>query len=223
MLKYIFIVTAICILAIGCNFTNSKEIKTDKSQTISQPKGDMSKMETATLAGGCFWCIETLFNDLKGVDKVVSGYSGGRTKNPTYEEVSSGTTGYAESIQITFDPSVISYEQLLEVFFHVHNPTTLNKQGADVGTQYRSAIFYNSDEQKTTAEEVIKNIGSSGLWDAPIVTEVTKYQEFYSAEDYHQDYYNNNKEKSYCSIVIAPKVAKFFKEYKNLLKDDVGN
>lgn len=212
----------ICFIAIGCRMTNSSEDKVNKSKTISEPKGDLSKMETATLAGGCFWCIETIFDDLKGVDKVVSGYSGGKTKNPTYEQVSSGNTGFAEAVQITFDPSVISYEKLLEIFFHIHNPTTLNKQGADVGTQYRSAIFYNDEAQKKTAEEVIKKVGSSGLWDDPIVTEVTKFDSFYPAEDYHQDYYNNNKEKSYCSIVIAPKVQKFYKDYKNLLKDGVG-
>ncbi len=222
MLKYIFTIAVICFIAIGCKMTNSSEVKVNQSQTISEPKGDQSKMETATLAGGCFWCIETIFDDLKGVDKVVSGYSGGKTKNPTYEEVCSGKTGFAEAVQITFDPSVISYEKLLEIFFHIHNPTTLNKQGADVGTQYRSAIFYESDEQKKTAEEVIKKIGSSGLWDDPIVTEVTKFDTFYPAEDYHQDYYINNKEKSYCSIVIAPKVQKFYKDYKDLLKDGVG-
>ncbi|MBK8550850.1 MAG: peptide-methionine (S)-S-oxide reductase MsrA [Ignavibacteria bacterium] len=202
--------------------TNSSEVKVNKSKTNSEPKGDLSKMETATLAGGCFWCIETIFDDLKGVDQVVSGYSGGKTKNPTYEQVSSGSTGFAEAVQITFDPAVISYEKLLEIFFHIHNPTTLNKQGADIGTQYRSAIFYNSDEQKKTAEEVIKKIGSSGLWSDPIVTEVTKFDSFYPAEDYHQDYYNNNKEKSYCSIVIAPKVQKFYKDYKDFLKEGVG-
>ncbi|MEO8210024.1 MAG: peptide-methionine (S)-S-oxide reductase MsrA [bacterium] len=180
-------------------------------------------METATLAGGCFWCIETIFDDLKGVEKVESGYSGGKKTDPTYEEVCSGNTGHAEVVQITFDPSVISYEKLLEVFFHIHNPTTLNKQGADVGTQYRSAIFYHNDEQKKTAEIVIEKIGKSGLWEDPIVTEVTEFKTFYTAENYHQDYYNNNKEKSYCSIVIAPKVRKFYKEYKDLLKDGVNN
>ncbi len=199
---------------------NNKETKTNS--TISIRKGDNTNLETATLAGGCFWCIETIFNDLKGVEKVVSGYSGGKTKNPTYEQVSSGNTGHAEVVQITFDPSIISYDKLLEIFFHIHNPTTLNRQGADIGTQYRSAIFYRNDDQKKTAEDVIKKIGSSGLWDEPIVTEVTMFDEFYSAEDYHQNYFNNNKEKSYCSLVIAPKVRKFYKDYKDLLKD-AGN
>jgi peptide-methionine (S)-S-oxide reductase len=225
MLKYILIIAVVCIAAFGFNLLKNKEQKITeiKKIPISKMKGEQSNMETATLAGGCFWCIETIFNDLKGVEKVVSGYSGGTTKNPSYEEVCSGRTGYAESVEITFDPSVISYEKLLEIFFHIHNPTTLNKQGADVGTQYRSAIFYSSEEQKKTAEEVIEKITKSGLWEDPIVTEVTKFTEFYPAEDYHQDYYNNNKEKSYCSFVIAPKVRKFYKEYKDLLKDGVGN
>lgn len=186
-------------------------------------KGEGNNMETATLAGGCFWCTETIFDDLKGVEKVESGYSGGKTTNPTYEEVCSGNTGHAEVVQITFDPAIISYEKLIEIFFHIHNPTTLNKQGADVGTQYRSAIFYHNDEQKKTADNVIDKTNKSGLWDDPIVTEVTEFKKFYSAEDYHQDYYDNNKEKSYCSIVIAPKVRKFYKDYKDLLKEGVGN
>lgn len=222
MLKYILIIAVFCVAAIGFKLINKNGQKITETRKISNTKGEKNILETATLAGGCFWCIETIFDDLKGVDKVISGYSGGTTKNPTYEEVCSGSTGYAEAVQITFDPSVISYEQLLEVFFHIHNPTTLNKQGADVGTQYRSAIFYNSDEQKKTAESVIEKIGKSGLWEDPIVTEITEFKEFYSAEDYHQDYYNNNKEKSYCSLVIAPKVSKFYKEYKNLLKDGAG-
>lgn len=222
MLKYISIIAVICITVIGLKLFNKNGQKITESGELSDSKGEKNILETATLAGGCFWCIETIFDDLKGVDKVISGYSGGVTKNPTYEEVCSGNTGYAEAVQITFDPSVISYEQLLEVFFHIHNPTTLNKQGADVGTQYRSAIFYNNEEQKKTAESVKEKIGKSGLWEDPIVTEITEFKEFYSAEDYHQDYYNNNKEKSYCSIVIAPKVSKFYKEYKHLLKDGAG-
>ncbi|MBZ0202002.1 MAG: peptide-methionine (S)-S-oxide reductase MsrA [Ignavibacteria bacterium] len=182
---------------------------------------DTAKMETAVLAGGCFWCTETLFQDLKGVEKVESGYSGGTTKSPTYTEVCTGTTGHAEVIRITFDPAVISFEQILTVFFHVHDPTTLNRQGADAGTQYRSAIFYNSPEQKKTAEKVIEDITKSNLWSDPIVTEVTALGEYYPAEDYHQDYFNNNPEKSYCSIVIAPKVKKFYKEFSHLLKENI--
>jgi peptide-methionine (S)-S-oxide reductase len=222
MLKYIIMIAFVSIAAIGFKlFNNSDNQSSNIQKKLTIQKGETINLETATLAGGCFWCIETIFNDLKGVEKVVSGYSGGTTKNPTYEQVCSGNTGHAEVVQITFDPSVISYEQLLEIFFHIHDPTTLNKQGADVGTQYRSAIFYNNDEQKKTAESVKEKIEKSGLWNDPIVTEITKFDKFYSAEDYHQDYYNNNKEKSYCSFVIAPKVRKFYKEYKNLLKDNV--
>ncbi|HMT10404.1 MAG TPA: peptide-methionine (S)-S-oxide reductase MsrA [Ignavibacteria bacterium] len=180
-----------------------------------------TNLETAVFAGGCFWCIETLFQDLKGVEKVESGYSGGTTPNPTYKEVCSGNTGHAEVIKITFDPSVITYEQLLTVFFHVHDPTTLNRQGADAGTQYRSAVFYADDSQKAAAEKVIADITAQKLWDDPIVTEVTKLGEYYKAEDYHQDYYNNNPTQGYCSVVIAPKVKKFYKEFKDMLKDNV--
>ncbi|MDZ4712164.1 MAG: peptide-methionine (S)-S-oxide reductase MsrA [bacterium] len=224
MLKYIIMIAMVCIAAIGFNLFNKNEPQVNQTKKLqSNKKGETVTLETATLAGGCFWCIETIFNDLKGVEKVVSGYSGGRIKNPTYEEVSSGNTGHAEVVQITFDPSMISYEQLLEIYFHIHDPTTLNKQGADVGTQYRSAIYYNNEEQKKTAESVKEKIGKSELWDDPIVTEITKLDVFYSAEDYHQDYYNNNKEKSYCSFVIAPKVRKFYKEYKDLLKEGVAN
>jgi peptide-methionine (S)-S-oxide reductase len=198
--------------------STAESAKTTSESTTAMPVND-PRYRLATFAGGCFWCIETIFDELKGVDKVVSGYSGGKTENPTYEEVCSGRTGHAEVIEITFDPAVISYKQLVEIFFYVHDPTTMNQQGADKGTQYRSAIFYHSDEQKKIAEEVIKETEASGLWDDPIVTEVTMFDKFYSAEDYHQDYYVNNKEKSYCSIVIAPKVQKFYKKYQHLLKD----
>ncbi len=215
----------------GCSFTGSKTVKTslnsDENKTISNKnmndttKKDDSKMETAVLAGGCFWCIETIFQDIKGVEKVESGYSGGMTKYPTYKEVCTGTTRHAEAIKITYNPALISYEQLLTVFFHIHNPTTLNQQGADAGTQYRSAIYYSGDIQKKSAEKVIADITASKLWDDPIVTEVTKFDVFYKAEDYHQDYYNNNSGQVYCSMVIAPKVKKFYKEFPELLKDNV--
>lgn len=178
------------------------------------------KYETATLGAGCFWCVEAIFQNLKGVVKVESGYSGGTVKNPSYEDVCTGTTGHAEVAQITFDPEVISYDKLLEVFWHAHDPTTLNRQGGDAGTQYRSVIFYNSDEQKRIAEESKKKTDSSGLWDSPIVTEIIPFTEFYKAEDYHQNYYNNHSNKPYCSIVIAPKLNKLFNEYKDLLKDE---
>lgn len=162
--------------------------------------------ELATLAGGCFWCLDAVYRDLRGVEQVVSGYMGGQTANPSYELVCTGTSGHAEVVQITFDPDVISYRELLEVFFTIHDPTTLNRQGGDSGTQYRSAIFYHSPDQKATAEEVIAKV--QPLWDDPIVTEMTPVETFYNGEGYHQDYYNNNRDQSYCQVVIAPKVAK---------------
>lgn len=174
--------------------------------------------EVATLAGGCFWCLQPIFQDLKGVAKVVVGYSGGRVMSPSYEDVCTDTTGHAEAVQITFDPAAISYEDLLKIFFTVHDPTTLNRQGHDTGTQYRSAIFYRAPGQKATAERVIKEVGESGLWDDPIVTEVTPLGAFHSAEEYHQDYFAKNPYAGYCRAVVAPKVAKFRKEYAVRLK-----
>ena len=176
------------------------------------------KTEIATLAGGCFWCVEAVFDDLKGITGVESGYSGGKTANPTYEQVCTGRTGHAESVQITFDPDKISYKDLLRVFFTVHDPTTLNRQGNDVGTQYRSAIFYHDESQRQTAEEVKAEIQSENIWESPIVTEITPYSAFYKAEDYHQEYFANNPNQAYCRVVIAPKVAKFRKMYGDRLK-----
>ena len=174
--------------------------------------------ETATLAAGCFWCVEAVFDDLKGVKDVVSGYSGGHTENPTYREVCSETTGHAEVVQIRFDPQEISFKEILQVFFTVHDPTTLNRQGNDIGSSYRSAIFYHSDEQKRVAEEVIKEITEEGIYDNPIVTEVTAFDKFYPAEDYHQEYFANNPTQPYCAAVVAPKVAKFRQKYVSRLK-----
>lgn len=174
--------------------------------------------EIATLAGGCFWCLEAVFDELQGVEKVESGYAGGRVKNPTYREVCTGTTGHAEVVQITFDPQVITFKDLLKVFFTIHDPTTLNRQGADVGTQYRSAIYYHSPEQKAIAEEVIAEMTAAKLWDDPIVTEVTPLAEFYPAEEYHRDYYQRNPAQPYCQMVIAPKVAKSRKKFLDKLK-----
>ena len=174
-------------------------------------------MEVTTLAGGCFWCLEAVYDQLHGVTDVVSGYAGGHVENPSYKAVCTGTTGHAEVIQVTFDPSVITFRDLLNVFFTIHDPTTLNRQGADIGTQYRSAVFYHSDEQKATTEEVIKEIQS--IWDNPIVTEITPIDHFYPAEDYHQEYFANNPTQGYCSAVVAPKVAKFRKHYLNMLKE----
>jgi peptide-methionine (S)-S-oxide reductase len=178
----------------------------------------MGKTELATLAGGCFWCMEAVFDDLNGVLSVESGYSGGHVANPTYKQVCSEITGHAEAVQLTFDPSVISYKDILNVFFAVHDPTTLNRQGNDVGTSYRSAIFYHSDEQKAIAQEVIRKLTTQKLWPNPIVTEVTKFDNFYIAEDYHQEYFANNPDQPYCRVVVAPKVAKFRKQYFDRLK-----
>ena len=163
----------------------------------------------ATLAGGCFWCLEAVYDDLKGVIDVTSGYAGGTVANPSYERVCTGTTGHAEVVQIRFDPQVIAFKDLLGVFFSIHDPTTLNRQGADVGTQYRSAIFYHTSEQKAEAEQVIAELGATGIWDAPLVTEVKPFSVFYPAEEYHRDYFQRNPGQGYCRVVIAPKVAKF--------------
>ena len=174
-------------------------------------------IETATLGGGCFWCLDTIFRQLRGVSKVESGYAGGTTVNPSYRDVCSGTTGHAEVTRIEFDPSVISYSDLLGVFFTIHDPTTLNRQGADRGTQYRSVIFYHSDEQRQTAERVMKELADEGVWDDPIVTELAPVPAYFPAEAYHQDYYAQNPDQGYCQVVIAPKVAKFRKKYLDRL------
>jgi peptide-methionine (S)-S-oxide reductase len=174
--------------------------------------------EIATLGGGCFWCIDTIFRELKGVEKVESGYAGGKTINPSYRDVCSGMTGHAEVVQVTFDPSVLSYRDLLGVFFTIHDPTTPNRQGADVGTQYRSVILYHSPEQRQTAEQVIEELSREKVWDDPIVTQVVPLTTYYPAEQYHQDYYRQNPDQGYCQIVIAPKVAKFRKAYLDRLK-----
>jgi len=178
--------------------------------------------EVATLAGGCFWCLEAVFNEVRGVRRVVSGYTGGAVEAPSYREVCAGTTGHAEAVQVTFDPGVISYREILEVFFAIHDPTTLNRQGADVGTQYRSAVFYHDAGQKAIAERVIQDLGASGVWDSPIVTEVTAFRSFYPAEDYHQDYFTRNAEQPYCRAVIAPKLAKFRRSHLDRLKAKPG-
>ncbi|HEY53589.1 MAG TPA: peptide-methionine (S)-S-oxide reductase MsrA [Caldilineae bacterium] len=164
--------------------------------------------EQATLGGGCFWCLEAVYAELRGVHSVVSGYAGGSTPNPTYHQVTTGRTGHAEVVQITFDPEIISFRDILQVFFTIHDPTTLNRQGADVGTQYRSAIFYHTEEQREIATAVIAEMEAADLWGKPIVTEVTPLEVFYVAEDYHQDYYANNHDQPYCRVVIAPKLAK---------------
>jgi peptide-methionine (S)-S-oxide reductase len=178
----------------------------------------MSPREIATLGGGCFWCVEAVFTDLRGVESAVSGYAGGHVVNPTYEEVCGKETGHAEVVQVTFDPAVVSYREILEVFFTVHDPTTLNRQGADVGPQYRSVVFYHSDEQRRVAEEVIAQIERDQVWDQPIVTELAPAPTFYPAEGYHQEYFARNPYQPYCQVVVAPKVAKFRKKYLDRLK-----
>ncbi len=177
-----------------------------------------NNLQTATLAGGCFWCQEAVFDELKGVESVESGYSGGTVENPSYRDVCTGKTGHAEAVQVKFDPAVITYHDLLNVFFATHDPTTLNRQGADVGTQYRSAIFFHDDEQKTVADELIIELNSQKLWNNPIVTEVTKFDIFYKAEEYHQEYFANNPYQPYCMAIVAPKVAKFRKHFMERLK-----
>ena len=175
-------------------------------------------MELATFGTGCFWCTEAIFEQLEGVESAISGYSGGKIKNPTYKKICTGETGHAEVIQITFNPELITYKELLEVFWQTHDPTTLNRQGVDVGTQYRSAIFYHNDEQKELAEGYKNKLDKAGIYNNPIVTKISNYSTFYKAEDSHQDYYNNNKSQSYCSLVITPKIEKFKKVFKDRLK-----
>ena len=190
------------------------------TNAMSQIASNAQTRETITLGGGCFWCTEAVFEQLKGVEKVESGYSGGTVPNPTYQQVCSGDTGHAEVSQITFDPKVISLKVILEVFFAVHDPTMLNQQGNDVGTQYRSAIFYRNTEQKTVAKQVIKEIEAAKIWNGRIVTEVEPFKEFYRAEDYHQEYFRLHGQQPYCRVVIAPKVAKFREHFRDKLKDN---
>lgn len=178
------------------------------------------KHETATLAGGCFWCTEAIFKRLIGVRSVVPGYAGGETENPTYDEVCSGKTGHAEAIQIEFDPNKISFEIILDIFWHTHNPTTLNQQGNDVGTQYRSSIFFHDENQKEIAERSKGELEKHNVYNDPVVTEIVPFTNFYVAEDYHKDYYDKNKEKSYCNFVIDPKVRKLLKDYAGNVKDE---
>jgi len=189
-------------------------MRQEQNQTNHAP----GSREVATLAGGCFWCLEAAFQDLKGVERVHSGYAGGRVANPSYEQVCTGTTGHAEVVQITFDPQVVSFDDLLHVFFTIHDPTTLNRQGVDVGTQYRSAIFYHTPDQKAAAERVIAELQREHVWDDPIVTELKALEAFYPAEEYHRDYYRRNPNQGYCSAVIAPKVAKVRKLFLDKLK-----
>jgi peptide-methionine (S)-S-oxide reductase len=183
-----------------------------------QSERDSRLMEVATLGGGCFWCTEAVFSEVKGVVRVLPGYSGGHVANPTYEQVCTGTTGHAEVVQITFNPDIISFRELLEIFFAVHDPTTLNHQGGDVGTQYRSVIFYHSREQKATAEKLIEELNKAEIYDAPIVTKVELFKAFYEAEEYHRDYFRRHSEQPYCKLVISPKIAKLRRNYRSKFK-----
>lgn len=202
------------LLVTGISCGQQKQ-NSENMSTATSPEG----FELATFGSGCFWCTEAIFQNLKGVQKVESGYSGGKVKNPTYKEVCSGLTGHAEVVQVTYDPAVISFDELLEIFWQTHDPTTLNRQGADVGTQYRSAIFYHNENQKNLAEEYKKKLDASGAFNDPIVTEITPYTVFYKAEDYHQNYYNLNGNVPYCNIVIKPKLEKFKKVFAEKLKN----
>jgi len=200
---------------LSCNLSAGEKVDTkDQIQNTKLMNG----LELATFGNGCFWCTEAIFEQLEGVTKVESGYAGGKVKNPSYKEVCSGTTGHAEVIRLTFNPEIIGYRELLDVFFNTHDPTTLNRQGADVGTQYRSAIFYHNEGQKIEAEKMIADLKSENVFDDTIVTEITAINNYFAAENYHQDYYNNNKNEGYCRMVINPKLDKFIKKYKDKLK-----
>lgn len=214
ILNITYAASLILILAIGCNETKS-EIKQKSNATMNNQN---TPLEIATFGSGCFWCTEAIFERVNGVSAAVSGYSGGEVENPTYKEVCDGTTGHAECTQITFDPAVVSYDELLEIFWKTHDPTTLNRQGNDVGTQYRSVIFYHNDQQKQKAEYYKNKLTEEKIWNKPIVTEITKFEKFYPAEDYHQEYYDNNPNQGYCAYVITPKVEKFEKIFKDKLK-----
>ncbi len=207
---YIFLVGLFCSIA----DINSQPQKTSEMETENA-----AKFDTATFANGCFWCTEAIFQQLKGVESVKSGYTGGHLKNPTYEQVCSGTTGHAECLQIVYDPKVISFDELLEVFWSTHDPTTLNRQGNDVGTQYRSGIFYHNEEQRKKAEKYKAELNQSGAFNAPIVTEITPFTRFWPAEDYHDNYYQRNQSAPYCYFVIKPKMDKFKAVFKNKLKN----
>ncbi len=222
-MKYLTILSVLSLLGTACHsaqeVTPKKEKAMQTAQTTSTPdtlKPADGKTELATLGGGCFWCVEAVYQELNGVMKVESGYAGGHVRNPTYQEICTGTTGHAEVAQITFDPSIVSFEEILEVFFTVHDPTTLNRQGNDVGTQYRSVIYYHTPEQKKVAEAA--KLAASELWSDPVVTEIAPLDKFYKAETYHQNYYKDNPNQPYCVYVVGPKVEKFRKKFHEKLK-----
>lgn len=219
-MKLMFTQALVSITLLSCALRESpqKNMSNDLMANSLTTSTSSRDTDTATLGTGCFWCTEAVFQQLKGVLKVTSGYSGGSVVNPTYKDVSSGTTGHAEVIEIVYDPAEITFDELLEVFWQTHDPTTLNRQGNDVGPQYRSAIFYHNEEQKAKAEKYKKDLNESGAFEKPIVTEITPYTAFYKAEDYHQDYYNNNGSQPYCYYVIRPKLEKFQKVFKNKIR-----
>ena len=200
------------------SFGNAQNPATQKKETARRAMDKKPEVKLATFGGGCFWCTEAIFQRLDGVEKVLPGYSGGHVDNPTYEQVCAGTTGHAESIQITYNPAKVSFGDLLEVFWRTHDPTTKNRQGSDVGPQYRSAIFYHDEEQKKQAETYKSELEAERIWNRPIVTEITPFTRFWPAEDYHRNYYNNNLSKGYCAVVITPKIEKFKKIFKDRLK-----
>jgi len=214
ILNIAYAVTLILVLILGCNESRSERKEVKSLNMDNQNKN----LDTATFASGCFWCTEAIFERVSGVKSVISGYSGGTVENPTYDEVCTGKTGHAECTQIIYDPAVISYDELLEIFWKTHDPTTLNRQGNDVGAQYRSAIFYRNEQQKEKAEYYKKKLTEEKIWDKPIVTEITKFTKFYPAENYHQEYYDKNPDQGYCAYVITPKVEKFEKIFKDKLK-----
>jgi peptide-methionine (S)-S-oxide reductase len=211
----------IALSAFNCSSQTNNQLSQSNNIIPPDKMADSNvTLDTVTLGAGCFWCVEAIFQNLNGVYSVESGYSGGTVDDPSYDLVCTGTTGHAEVARITFDPKVLKLETLLNVFFRIHDPTTLNKQGGDVGTQYRSAIFYSNDEQKEIAAKVKAEVDAAGVWSDPIVTEITPLTNYYKAEDYHQNYYNNNSSKGYCSTVIYPKIQKFFKEFPDLVKKE---
>lgn len=214
MFTQVFLGLLLGSMALSGTFKDSVNMNQSKDQAVTS----MQEKEVVTLGGGCFWCIEAIFEELEGVEQAESGYSGGWVDDPTYEQVCTGKTGHAEVVQVTFEPKVISLKEILKIFFTVHDPTTLNRQGQDVGTQYRSVIFYHSQEQKAVAEQVIQEIQTEKLWSDPIVTEIVPFKVFYKAEDYHQEYYKLNPGQAYCRIIIAPKIKKFREHSRDKLK-----
>lgn len=214
----VFWLLSLILMGAGCG-TNVASSEKNLLEAAKRPMDKKSGVNLATFGSGCFWCTEAVFERLKGVESVISGYSGGHVDNPTYEQVCTGKTGHAESIQITYDPAKVSYAELLEVFWKTHDPTTKDRQGNDIGPQYRSVIFYHDEEQKKLAETYKQKLDSERIWDRPIVTEIVPFRKFWPAEEYHQNYYDNNPSKGYCSLVITPKIEKFRKIFKDKLKN----